>query len=173
MFILLSLLTFDSFAQDHSKYKIEPMHHSEYYENISYWPKPPKIVICKDQTIFDIYEVAYALSMWNVKIDSIEQRQYCDYEYEYGVIKIVDAKQINTEEYWAYTKFKYKEVSVEGKTYKVFTRSIIQLDKNVDNMTLLVHEIGHAFGYDHYNKKSDVMNEEYDYSKSYTGKYPY
>jgi hypothetical protein len=172
MLIILSLLTFDSFAHGHSKDGIAPMHHSE-YKNSSYWPKAPKVVVCKDQTIFDIYEVAYALSMWDVKIDSIEQRQYCNYNYEYGVIKIVDAKQINTEEYWGYTKFKYKEVLIEGKTYRAFTKAIIQLDRNVDNMTLLVHEIGHAFGYNHYNEKSDVMNADYDYSKSFTGNYPY
>ena len=173
MFLLISLLTINSFAHEDVKCKEKFVMSIDKYENTSFWVVEPTIVICKDQTIFNIYEVSSVLKVWGEDIKSIQQRQNCNYEHEWGVIKIVDAKLIDTDAYWGYTKYRYEDVTINGKQLKKIKSAVIQIDKNVNNVELLAHEFGHAFGYHHYDKGVDLMNSTSNYSYDYTGKYPY
>jgi len=173
MFLLISLLTVNSFAHEGDNCKENFVMNIDKYENTSFWVTEPTIVICNDQTIFNIYEVSSVLNQWGEDIKSIEQRQNCNYEYEWGVIKIVDAKLIDTDSYWGYTKYKYSDETINGKKLKKIKSAVIQIDKNVKNIKLLAHEFGHAFGYQHYDKSNDLMNAIENYSKDYTGKYSY
>ena len=174
MFTLISLLTFNSFAHEgHDRNISNVVMNTSSYENTSYWVTNPTIVLCKDQTIFDIYEVASVLSLWGEDIKGIEQRQNCNYSYEWGTIKIVDAKLIDRDTYWGYTKYRYDNVNINGKNLRKMKAAVIQIDKNIDNIELLAHELGHAFGYRHYDSKYDLMNTSHNYSSDYTGKFSY
>lgn len=175
--IISILLTTTALADNHkSKYYYdEPMHQNE-YNNPNQWIVNPTIVICKDMTLFDKDQVRFAASLWtsaNFKISKIVKAEKCDYEHEYGKIKIVDGKHIDSS-LWGYTKYIYREhKTFGGKDYKVYKSAVIQLDKNVTDLDLLIHELGHAFGFDHYEDKKDVMNANLDLYDGYLNKFPY
>ena len=68
------------------------MNHNHYDEHGNYWKIIPEIVICKSQTVFTEEQVKHAVSMWNEKYTNIFSRTKCDYNVEYGKIKIIDGK---------------------------------------------------------------------------------
>jgi hypothetical protein len=134
------------------------MHLNE-YENNAKWKREAKIIICENQTHFTVADVQYALQLWNKEAKEIFVKKTCNYQITKGVIKIVDAKMIDRSQHWGFTKYTfYREYDRNGQESRVFTGAIIQLDKSVYNIELLVHEMGHAYGYNHYDEESDVMN---------------
>jgi hypothetical protein len=173
--ILLTATT--AIADSHkSKYYYDEPMHQEKYTNNNQWIINPTIVICKDMTIFDRKQVRFASSLWtsiDFKISNIVIAEKCDYEHEYGKIKIVDGKHISSS-LWGYTKYIYRvHKTFNGKEYKVYKSAVIQLDKNVTDLDLLIHELGHAFGFDHYEGEKDVMNSILDLHDGYLNKFPY
>lgn len=36
--------------------------------------------------------------------------------------------------------------------------ALVQLDSNVNDSAFVIHQLGYAIGYDHYDDTSDVMN---------------
>lgn len=134
------------------------MHKNEYTNNVR-WINPPDVIICKNQTVFNEKHVEFAVSKWDKKIGKIYTVDTCDYSIERGSIKIIDAKKIDRNSKWGETEYYfYREYSKNSIEHKVYTGAIVQLDKNVKNVELLVHELGHAFGYKHFNSSHDVMN---------------
>tara|TARA_R110001592_G_scaffold173188_1_gene411833 strand:- start:60 stop:557 length:498 start_codon:yes stop_codon:yes gene_type:complete len=138
------------------------------YNHDNYWKMTPEVVICKNQTVFTKNQVIHALEAWGEKYTKIVIREKCNYKIEIGKIKIIDGKKLKTGE-WGYTSYFFVNRDIGNKTVREHDSALVQLDRNVTNVNLLIHELGHAFGYDHYDRKDDVMNsyEHYDYSGKY------
>ena len=148
-----------------------PMHF-ERYENYDYWKVTPEVILCQSQSIFSKQDVEYALNVWNAKYKRVKVVHKCNYEKEFGKIKIVDGKFLD-ESHWGYTSYFYADVYRGHRNVRRFSAALVQLDRNVNNIDLLIHEMGHAFGYNHYDSQYDVMNSTKDYWKDYTYTYPY
>jgi len=146
------------------------MNYSQYDGHDNYWKMVPEVVVCKKQTVFSIQQIKEALGVWKEEYSRIIIREKCNYKNEYGKIKIIDGKQLKSDQ-WGYTYYFYTEEKVNNKIVRVNESALVQLDKNVNDVSLLIHEIGHAFGYNHYDHQKDVMNT-YTNLKS-SGIYPY
>jgi len=156
MLFLLSSLFINTVNAE--SYQHIEMHQSEYNKNYSKWYSQPEVIICSDMTDFTINQVRYALAAWpKSTFKKISISKNCNYDIERGKIKIVDGKHVDFGD-WAYTKYLYQDIYVEGHKTKLFKGAVVQLNKNVKDITLLIHEIGHAYGYEHYDEKQDVMN---------------
>jgi len=146
------------------------MHYDEYDGHENYWKMTPTVIICKDKTVFTEDQVRYAIKVWGEKYTNIIVRDTCNYKSEYGKIKIVDGKQLKKSE-WGYTYYFYRDITINNKVVREHESALVQLDRNVNDISLLIHEIGHAYGYNHYDHKKDIMNTYYRYDS--TGQYPY
>jgi len=141
------------------------------YDHDNYWKMTPEVIICKSQTVFTASQIKYALDVWGEQYTKISIKEKCNYDIEYGKIKIIDGKHLKTEKHWGHTVYIYAEKTINKKIVREYDSALVQLDRNVTDVNLLIHELGHAFGYRHYNNKQDVMNEYGDYNL--TGDYPY
>lgn len=148
-----------------------PMHFDQ-YDNYDYWKVTPEIILCQSQSIFSKQDVEYALGVWKAKYKRITVVERCSYKTEFGKIKIVDGKFLD-ESHWGYTSYLYADVYRNNRSVRRFSAALVQLDRNVNNIDLLIHEMGHAFGYNHYDRQYDVMNSLKDYWSDYTYTYPY
>ena len=151
--LLFLLATYSNNAHSSDFY----MHYDEYNTHDNYWKMTPEIVICKSQTVFTKEQIEYALEVWGEKYSKISIKEKCDYEVETGKIKITDGRHLKSKE-WGYTNGFYTPKTVNEKSVRELNSAIIQLNRNVTNIKLLIHELGHAFGYDHYDLDTDVMN---------------
>jgi len=133
-----------------------PMHFEE-YDHDNYWARPPEVIICTMQTHFSVEDVKQALALWKREVIRIRTRKQCDYELERGKIKIVDGALLDQTQ-WGYTSYLYSEEYKEDKVVRQYKAAVVQLDSEVQDSALLIHELGHAFGYHHYDKAFDVMN---------------
>lgn len=128
------------------------------YIKKGYWENTPSVVICKNQTIFSLEDVEYVMKKWG-NILSVQVKEKCNYEIETGKIKIIDDKMIDRKKYNGLTEYYfYTKKTDTGITYKEYTGAIVQLNKEITNIEILLHEIGHAYGYAHYDHGHDVMN---------------
>ena len=151
MMIALSLAcVLPSFAEE------RPMHFDEYNHD-NFWLHPPHVVICTSQTHFSISDVEMALNRWKREVSQITTRKKCDYELERGKIKIVDGALLDSDQ-WGYTSYLYVTHEQNGKEVRQYKAAVVQLDSGVQDSELLMHELGHAFGYGHYDASFDVMN---------------
>jgi len=146
------------------------MNYNSYDSHDNYWKITPEIIICKNQTVFSKKQIEYALDVWGEKYSKISIKEKCNYKVEYGKIKITDGKHLKPK-MWGHTEYFYKERTVNEQTVREHDSALVQLDRNVTDIKLLIHELGHAFGYDHYNQRKDVMNSSANYN--ITGNYPY
>ena len=146
------------------------MNYDAYESHDNYWKITPEVVICKSQTVFTKEQVKYALDVWGEKYSKISIKEKCNYKIEYGKIKITDGRYL-VDKAWGYTDYFYVERNINEKVVREHDSALIQLDRNITNINLLIHEIGHAFGYDHYDRRKDIMNTHHNYRK--TGNYPY
>lgn len=163
--ILFCLLTNLSYANP-------VMHYSDYHGHDNYWEHSPTIIICKSQTIFTKEQVKKAADLWKKDYKKIIERENCTYKEEKGTIKIVDGKLLDPGN-WGYTSYYYFKYEENGKTIKELTSALVQINKNITSENILIHELGHAFGYNHYDAEYDVMNSEATYWDTWTDKYPY
>ena len=162
LFFLSKFLIPPVFSSD-----IKIIMHYAAYQNINLWFKPPTVVICKNQTRFDQQDVAYALQLWQKDVKEIVVQDSCNYKIEKGKIKIVDGKNIK-EEQWGYTEYHYySETNQDGLAYKEYLGALVQLDRKVNHIGLLIHELGHALGFSHYDTTKDVMNSTPNYWSYY------
>ena len=83
---------------------------------------------------------------------------------------LIDGKLLKKNE-WGYTAYFYRDVKINNKIVREHDSALVQLNRNVSDVALLVHEIGHAYGHNHYDEKPDVMNTYGNYNVS--GNYPY
>ena len=135
----------------------------------------PKVVICENMTDFTVSQVKYSISALKKSsmTKSVERRSSCDYSHEFGIIKIVDAKHVPSS-LWGKTKYIYRDgYSNSGKEIIILKSAVVQLDRNVTDITLLIHELGHAYGLEHYDGEPDIMNTNHDFWPSYSYKYDY
>ncbi len=129
------------------------------YTNNVVWNETPQVIICESQTVFTKKEVEHVLESWGKKAVPVSVVEKCNYAVQYGVIKIVDARNINVAELWGSTKYDYTvNLTPAGKQYRTYLGAVVQLDMTVRNIDLLMHEMGHAFGYKHYDESYDIMN---------------
>ena len=134
------------------------MHYDDYEGHENYWARTPDVVICSSQTVFNKSDVDFvAKEVWKEKIGKVTTRKSCDHNIERGKIKILDGKHLNPFELGR-TRLIYDELIVDGKVVERYKGSVIYLDKNINSIKLLIHEMGHAFGYGHYEKAHDIMN---------------
>lgn len=128
------------------------------YKNQAVWDHAPEIVLCKNQSVFTVKDVEESVKIFkNKKYKKITTRSSCNYEYEIGKIKIVDSKKIDTSIYYGMTRLRsYIDEETHQKTA---IAAVVQLDKSYGSLELLQHELGHAFGYQHYD--SDVLDIMY------------
>tara|TARA_X000001388_G_C2221149_1_gene119263 strand:- start:78 stop:545 length:468 start_codon:yes stop_codon:yes gene_type:complete len=134
-----------------------PMNYESYHGHDNYWKVIPEVVLCQKQSVFTYEQVEDALVLWKKKYSKITVSNDCSYDQERGKIKIVDGKYLKPRQ-WGYTSFIYSKRVENGKSVKAYSSAIVQLDKRVRNTNILVHELGHAFGIDHYDKTYDIMN---------------
>ena len=146
------------------------MNYEEYDSHDNYWKVTPEIVICKNKTIFTKEQIKYALDVWGEKYTKLTTRENCSYENEFGKIKITDGKHVKGSD-WGFTASRYSDSIVNQRLVREHRSAVIHLDRNITNIELLIHELGHAFGYDHYDDKKDIMNAVGNYISS--GNYPY
>jgi len=127
-----------------------PINKAKYNQPES-WERSPIILLCTNQSIYNKQQVSHALSKWDKNYTIIE-RSSCNYNLEAGIIKITDGKKINNDKLWALTDYKYSNSSIKS--------AIVQIKKNTKckSTDVLIHELGHAIGYEHYNTKHDIMN---------------
>ena len=161
---LLASITNNAYANDII------MNYSHYDAHDNYWKVVPDIVICKNQTVYTKKQVEYVLGVWGEEFGNITTREKCNYDLEYGKIKIIDGKYLKPKQ-WGYTSYIYRNVKVNNKLVREHESALVQLDRNCNDMSLLIHEMGHAFGYNHYDYKKDVMNSTS--RRTGSGKYPY
>lgn len=140
--------------------------HMEQYEHNSVWPEPPIVVLCTEQSQFTREDVEYVLSLWEQAYQKIVVRRQCEYDLEPGIIKIVDGKFLDHDA-WGYTAYYYSDVIRDGHTAQEYTSALVQIDTKIQHRTILVHEMGHAFGYHHVDIDNDVMQATADYSAYY------
>lgn len=167
MISLLLLLTTCSAKAQSSEFK---MHYDEYSSHDNYWTMFPEIVICKNQTVFTKSQIEYAIEVWGEKYSKVSIKENCSYKVEIGKIKITDGKYLKFGQA-GFTTYDYRDSKLNQTIVKEIGGALIELDRNVTDVTLLIHELGHSFGYDHYNDKQDVMNTTSVFHKS--GNYPY
>ena len=157
---------------------IDPMHFTEYSKS-KYWQSPPKVVVC--QSDFTLEEIQFAIETWSdedptIQVSGIEFREDCDYRFEDGTIKIVDGKLLRKGS-WGRCLSKGDRIEVETEAgmvnQQVFTGVVMSLNRNITHLQLLIHEFGHAFGYQHFEGEVDVMNPAHDYRGFNSFKYPY
>ena len=132
----------------------------------------PEVILCQSQSLFSKQDVEYALGVWKAKYKKITVVDKCTYKTEFGKIKIVDGRLLDKSQ-WGYTTYLYADVYRNNRSVRRFSAALIRLDRSVNNIDLLIHEMGHAFGYNHYDSQYDVMNSLKDYWSDYTYTYPY
>ena len=161
MFILiLSTLINYSFAKDHGNGIVI---NKKNYKNLSTsWHYSPKVIICHDSP-YKKETIEKAINIWSqegVKIGSIHlenKNNKCNIKKgKEGYIQIMGYRgSYSKKDYHAFT-FKRPYSNNKSKTY---CKDIeFSPDVSDSRFNLLVHELGHAFGYDHYDKKFDIMN---------------
>jgi hypothetical protein len=131
------------------------MNIKNYTQEIS-WDNPPIVVLCDNQSSFTQEQVEFALSAWNTPQEKIIVKDECNYRQKRGTIKIIDGLKINLSTQWGLTSYRF----VNKKDKKILTSAIVQIDSRSQNINLLIHELGHAFGFSHYNDEEDVMNTQ-------------
>lgn len=82
------------------------------------------------------------------------------------MIKITDNRGLSDDE-WGYTRYYYYDVYHDGKPVREYTSAVVQIDNRIHHIAILVHEIGHAFGYSHVDIGDDVMNDYANYHDYY------
>ena len=118
------------------------------------------------RTVNSLEDVEYVLSLWEQAYQKIVVRRQCEYDLELGIIKIVDGKFLDHDA-WGYTAYYYSDVIRDGHTAQEYTSALVQIDTKIQHRTILVHEMGHAFGYHHVDIDNDVMQATADYSAHY------
>lgn len=131
-----------------------PMRISSYEKDVI-WERPPKIVICTEKTVYNRAQVESALSIWNADYDEIIESNRCNYSHSAGTIKITDSQGYDLGRAWAVTSESFDAMS-DGRNY--FFSAIIRTSNRCTDFNILVHEIGHALGYRHYDEAQDIMN---------------
>lgn len=131
------------------------MNIKNYTQEIS-WDNPPIVVLCDNQSSFTQEQVEFALSAWNTPQEKIIVKDECNYRQKRGTIKIIDGLKINLSTQWGLTSYRF----VNKKDKKILTSAIVQIDSRSQNINLLIHELGHAFGFSHYDDEEDVMNTQ-------------
>lgn len=147
MLILLSLLT-------SQVANAMPMRISSYERDVI-WSKPPTIIICSEQTVYSREQVEDALEIWGAEYSEIVKNKRCNYSHSKDTIKITDSFGYNLEGKWAITTESF-DTGEDG--YNYFFSAIIRTGSNCASFNILVHEIGHALGYRHYDRAYDIMN---------------
>ena len=126
----------------------------ENYSQEMSWDRPPLIVLCDNQSSFTQEQVEFALRAWNMPQEKIVVRSKCNYRQKRGTIKIIDGLKIDLSTQWGLTSYRF----INKKDKKILTSAIVQIDSRSQNINLLIHELGHAFGFLHYDNEEDVMN---------------
>ena len=136
------------------------------YDHSNFWYAEPTVVLCRGQSQFDVEDVRYVLQLWERPYKKIVERKRCNYDLERGYIKITDGKFLKSDE-WGYTSYYYYDVLRNGMPARKYTAALVQIDNRIQHRAILVHEMGHAFGYHHVDIENDVMNTYADYSRYY------
>lgn len=161
MFLLvLSTLFNYAHAKDHGNGIV--IHKDRYHKKSYAWYQSPKVIVCKDAP-YDKKTVEKAVSIWrkeginisNVLLES-NYDQCNNTSGKKGYIQIMGYRgSFKQSNYLAYT-WDRTYLNNSSKTFS----SEIEFASDVSryNLKLLVHELGHALGYNHYDNKYDIMN---------------
>lgn len=139
------------------------------YPKISHqWNVIPKIIICNDSP-FNYITVQKAANIWReegLQIGNIiyeSDSNKCDegggkINYKRGYIQIRGYRGTFPKyEYLGYTMYFYDKKN-KNITYGKIIEFSSEYDISNKDLKLLVHELGHALGYSHYDEKYDIMN---------------
>lgn len=159
LFVLSALFNY-SYAKDHGNGIV--IHKESYTQSDVQWYTIPNVIICKDSP-YSKDTVEKAISIWkkeNIKIGNVyleNNNNKCDLQSgKKNYIQIAGyRKGFNQREYYAFS-WKWPYSYSQNSRYS----SSIEFakDTNDKNIKLLVHELGHALGYKHYDNKYDIMN---------------
>lgn len=130
------------------------MHIDDYTQDVR-WKNPPKVIICTGQTTYSRADVEFALEAWGADYREIVEREGCNRQPRKNAIKITDSEGFDLAGKWATTSELFS-TGRDGLDY--FYSAVTRIEGSCKKIDILVHEIGHALGYRHYNKSADVMN---------------
>lgn len=159
LFVLSTLFNY-AYAKDHGNGIVI---HKDYYYKKSYsWYQAPKVIVCKDSP-YNKKTVENAVSIWrkegisilNVVLEN-NYNQCNSTSGKKGYIQIMGYRgSFKQSNYLAYT---WDRTYLNNSSRTFGSEIEFANDVSNNNFNLLVHEIGHALGYEHYNHKYDIMN---------------
>tara|TARA_R110001583_G_scaffold182837_1_gene340977 strand:- start:251 stop:730 length:480 start_codon:yes stop_codon:yes gene_type:complete len=159
MFALLSLIISFSFAKNHGNGII--INIDKYEKKEASWHYKPDVIVCNDSP-YTVMTVKKAVSVWKREGVSVGEvyketsKNKCYSKGKENYIQIMGyRKNYNKNHYYAKTwDWSHK------KSKSLYSVDIeFAPDISNSNLKLLVHELGHSFGYKHANIKNDIMVE--------------
>jgi len=158
-FVLFTLFNY-SYAKDHGNGIV--IHKHNYPKMEMQWNTTPSIIVCSDSP-YTKETVVKAVNIWKregVKIGDVlleNEQNKCNFiSGKKNFIQIAGYHgNFNQKEYYAFT---WDWPIYSGSTQKRSSKIEFATDTSRYNLKLLVHELGHTLGYDHYDHKYDIMN---------------
>lgn len=135
--------------------------YADKYEDIQTgkWNKPPIIQICNDAKIKKL-TVNKAIRFWKkegFEVKKIIKGGTCSGKIKIGYIQIMGERNLNTIEYNGSTQNTgYYEEGSFGVMTLEYSRILLR-DDYANNKKTVIHEVGHALGLEHSEKKTNIM----------------
>lgn len=108
------------------------------------WDTKPQIVLCDDAKV-DKAIVEQAMTFWKDQLFGMHEKiisKPCNQTYHKGEIRIAGQRDLDTNKYYAFTLRDISPVEISAAT-------ILIEDAQLDNLELIIHELGHALGVNH------------------------
>ena len=159
--ILFFLLGSTSFAKEH--YHFSNIHSYPKMNENTGWSSLPSIIICNNSP-YKKETVQKAVNEWKrqgVNVGNVYKESEINVSCKYRVathgfiaIKSYDGT------FDKKSSYAYSSLTLYSSNNKIVgSECVFAPDIKNSDYTILLHELGHGLGFDHYNKKNDIMHE--------------